>query len=345
MPRGASRVYSSAAARKFGPLEWAAPVRVLVTGGDGFIGQHLVEHLLGRGYEVTATMFGEAPSDGTLSRTARAATEWTRLDVRDADAVASVVNAARPRRIFHLAGFSSGAEAGLRSRDALAVNGAGTLGLVEAVARGSADVRTVVVAGSADAYGHAGGGPVEERTPLRPRSVYGATKAAQDVLARGVGAALGVPVVVARLFPLLGPGQRRVFALPSFCRRALAIRRGTAEPRLAVGNLDVARDFTDVRDGVRALADIADLDGTPHMAYNVCSGVATKVRRLLEWVLERAEIRPEIVRDPALVRRGEPEVVVGDPARLRAATGWRAERDLRACAHATMDWVAGSGTA
>ncbi len=316
-----------------------------MTGGDGFIGQHLVEHLLGRGYEVTATMLGEAPSGGILSPTARAAAEWMRLDVRDADAIASVVNTARPRRIFHLAGFSSGAEAGRRPRAALAVNGAGTLSLVEAVARASADVRTLVVAGSADAYGRGAAGPVGERAPLRPLSVYGATKAAQDVLARGVGAALGVPVVVARLFPLLGPGQRPAFALPSFCRRALAIRRGTAEPRLAVGNLDVARDFTDVRDGVRALAGIADLDGTPHMAYNVCSGVATRIRRLLEWVLERAEVEPEIVRDPALVRRGEPETVVGDPARLRAATGWRPERDLRACAHATMDWVAASGAA
>lgn len=316
-----------------------------MTGGDGFIGQHLVEHLLDRGYEVTATMLGEAPSGGTLSPAGRAAAAWTRLDVRDADAVASTVHAARPRRIFHLAGFSSGAEAGKRSRDALAVNGAGTLNLVEAVARAPAAVHTVVVAGSADSYGGGGGGPMQERQPLRPTSVYGATKAAQDVVARGAGAALGVRVVVARLFPLVGPGQRPVFVLPSFCRRALAIRRGMAEPRLAVGNLDVERDFTDVRDGVRALADIADLDGTPHMAYNVCSGIATKIRRLLEWVLERAEIEPEIVRDPALVRSGEPESVVGDPARLRAATGWRAERDLRACAHATLDWVASSGAA
>lgn len=315
-----------------------------MTGGDGFIGQHLVDHLLDQGYEVAATMLGEAPSVGTLSPAARAAAEWTRLDVRDADAVASVVHAIRPRRVFHLAGFSSGAEAGRRSREALAVNGAGTLSLVEAIARAPADVEAVVVAGSADAYG-GGGGRMGERTPLRPTSVYGATKAAQDVLARGAGAALGVRVVVARLFPLVGPGQRPAFVLPSFCRRALAIRRGTAEPRLAVGNLGVARDFTDVRDGVRALAGIADLEVTPHTAYNVCSGIATKIRRLLEWVLEKAEIEPEIVRDPALVRRGEPEVVVGDPTRLRAATGWRAARDLRACVHATMDWVATSGAA
>ncbi|MDE2944744.1 MAG: GDP-mannose 4,6-dehydratase [Gemmatimonadota bacterium] len=320
-------------------------MRVLVTGGDGFIGQHLVEHLLDGGYEVTATMLGEASCAGTLSAPARAAAEWTQLDVRDADAVASVVHAARPRRIFHLAGFSSSAEASVRSRDALAVNGAGTLSLIEAVARAPADVQAVVVAGSADSYGGGRGGRMGERTPLRPTSVYGATKAAQDVLARGAGAALGVRVVVARLFPLVGPGQRPVFVLPSFCRRALAIRRGTAEPRLAVGNLDVVRDFTDVRDGVRALAGISDLDGTPHMAYNVCSGIATKIRRLLEWVLERAEIEPEIVRDPALVRRGEPEAIVGDPTRLRAATGWRAERDLRACVYATVDWVASSGAA
>ena len=316
-----------------------------MTGGDGFVGQHLVEHLLDDGYEVTATMLGDAPSAGTLSSAARAAVEWIRLDVRDADAIASVVHAVRPRRVFHLAGFSSGAEAGRRSREALAVNGAGTLSLVEAVGRAPADVRAVVVAGSADAYGGGGDGPMGELTPLRPMSVYGATKAAQDVLARGAGAALGVRVVVARLFPLVGPGQRPAFVLPSFCRRALAIRRGAAESRLAVGNLDVARDFTDVRDGVRALAGIADLDGAPYMAYNVCSGIATKIRRLLEWVLERAEIEPEIVRDPALVRQGEPEAVVGDPTRLRAATGWCAARDLRACVHATVDWVANSGAA
>lgn len=317
-------------------------MRVLVTGGDGFVGQHLVQHLLGRGYEVTATMLGEAPAEGTLPSHDRAATEWKRLDVRDADGVASVVNAARPRRIFHLAGFSSGAEASEQSLDALAVNASGTMSLVAAASRAPRQVQTVVVAGSADAYGHAGGGPIGERTPLRPASVYGATKAAQDVLARGVGAALGLRVIVARLFPLAGPGQRAVFVLPSLCRRALAIRRGTREPRLAVGNLDVTRDFTDVRDGVRALADIADLDGSPHRAYNVCSGIPTMIRSLLEWVLERAEIQPEVVCDPTLVREGEPTAVVGDPERLRAATGWRAERDLRTCVHSTMDWVASS---
>ena len=313
-------------------------MRALVTGGDGFVGQHLVAHLLERGCHVTATSFAETAVDGVLSPSARAAVDWRRLDVRDAGAVAAVVDAARPQRIFHLAGYSSSAESRARPGDALDVNGGGTLHVVEAAAGARSSVETVVVSGSADAYGRGIIGPIEEPTPLRPISVYGATKAAQDVIARGAASALGVQVLVARLFPLLGPGQRPVFVLPSFCRRALAIRRGSAGPRLAVGNLDVARDFTDVRDGVRALQALADLEQPAQRAYNVCSGSATPVRRLLEWVLEAAGIEPEIVADPGLVRPGEPESVVGDPSRLFRATGWRAERDLRACARETLHW-------
>lgn len=314
-----------------------------MTGGDGFVGQHLVAHLLERGCDVTATHLAETPAPGTLADSARAAAAWQRLDVRDAAGVASVVRAARPRRIFHLAGYSSSAEARARPVDALEVNGAGTLRVAEAAARARPGVELIVVAGSAEAYGHRAADPVDERAPLRPAGVYGATKAAQDVIARGAGRALGVRVLVARLFPLIGPGQRGAFALPSFCRRALAIRRADAAPRLAVGNLDVVRDFTDVRDGVRALTALAGLDRPAHGAYNVCSGRGTPVRRLLQWVIEAAGIEPEIVTDPELVRPDEPETVIGDAGRLRRETGWRPGRDLRACVRDTFDWAATPG--
>ena len=315
-------------------------VRALVTGGDGFVGQHLVAHLLRAGCDVTATSITDTPVEGTLSESARQGAEWRKLDVRDGAAVASLVAAVRPSRIFHLAGYSSRADARARPADALRVNGEGTLHVVEAAARARPGVQTVVVAGSADAYGCPDGQPVEERTPLRPASIYGATKAAQDVIGRGAGRALGVRVIVARLFPLIGPGQRAAFVLPSFCRRALAIRAGAAAPRLGVGNLGVTRDFMDARDGVRAVAALANLDGSAHGAYNVCSGIGTPVRRLLEWVIEAAGIEPEVVSDPELVRPGEPEAVIGDAERLRRATGWRPERSLRGCVRETFDWVA-----
>ncbi len=325
--------------------DWREPWRVddamraLVTGGDGFVGQHLISLLLTEGVETWGTSLTKSPVTGTLSAEERRAVGWHGVDVRDRDGLARVVQAVRPDRIFHLAGYSSNVEARTRAADALRVNGEGTLHLLEAASKaGMADLR-VVVAGSADAYGRGVAGAIDERAPLRPETVYGATKAAQDVLARGAGRALELDVRVARLFPLVGPGQRDVFVVPSFCRRALAIKRGGAAPSLRVGNLDVTRDFTDVRDGVQALVGLAELDEPEYRAYNVCTGSGTPVHRLLEWVLDAADIDPVIVRDPELVRDGEPACVVGDPSRLRAATGWKVERDLRDCARDTFQWT------
>lgn len=317
-------------------------VKALVTGGDGFIGQHLIALLLTRGHDTCGTSLAESPAPGSLSPEERRAVQWHGVDVRDRDGLARVVEACRPDTIFHLAGYSSSTEARTRAVDALRVNGEGTLHLLETVSKAGPDHLRIVVAGSADAYGRGERGLIDERTPLRPESLYGAVKAAQDVLARGAGRALGLDVRVARLFPLVGPGQRDAFVLPSFCRRALAITRGEGAAILRVGNLDAVRDFTDVRDGVDALAGLGELDAPEYRTFNVASGSGTSVGQLLEWVLEAAEIDPEIIRDPSLVRDGEPERVIGDPSRLMAATGWRVERDLRNCTHDTFQWMADS---
>ncbi len=315
-------------------------MKALVTGGDGFLGQHLVAHLLDAGCEVAATSLADRRRPGGLSPQARDAVDWRRVDVLDSAAVAALVAAFRPRMIFHLAGFSSSVQARAHPRDALRVNAEGTLNVVLAAARTGLAVRRVVLAGSADAYGDGDGARIEESAPLRPVTLYGASKAAQEMAGLGAGAALGVQVAVARIFPLVGPGQRPMFFLPSLCRRALAIRRGTAKPELAVGNLDVTRDFTDVRDGAEAVAALGGLDSTIRRSYNVCSGKGLRLRRLMEWVVGAAGIDPDVTCDPGLVRRGEPEKLVGDPGRLHAATGWFARRDIQTTAAETLDWVA-----
>lgn len=322
-------------------------MKVLVTGGDGFVGQHLIRDLLSSGDEVIGTTAAGTPSTaepsrGTLSPTDFSSVTWRHMDVMDKAGLERLLSDVRPETLYHLAGFSSGAKARSQAAEALEVNAVGTLHLLEAASAVGLEAVPVVVAGSADAYGRGSAGPIGERTQLRPQSPYGATKAAQDVVARGVGTALGLDVRVARIFPLVGPGQGEAFVLPSFCRRAVRIVRGETEPRLRVGNLDIERDFTDVRDGVRALILLGRLEVASHRAYNVCSGRGTAVRQLLDWVLEAAGVEPEIVVDPGLVRRGEAARVVGDSTRLYDATKWLVERDLRNAVTDTFRWIEGS---
>ena len=321
------------------PLRTVEKLRVLVTGADGFVGQHLISHLLTAGHEITGAVLSDSPRRGTLSDSERAGVVWYDADMRDSDRLQSLAREARPECVFHLAGVSSKAEAQTAYAEALAVNSQGTFQLLWSLAdAGLADAR-VIIAGSAEVYGMGGQGRIAETTALHPSSAYGISKAAQDVVARATSEALELDVRVARFFPLVGPGQRDVFALPSFCRRAFRIKRGGVDSTMHVGNLDVYRDFTDVRDGIMAMARLADLDQVRHRVYNVCCGEPTSVRQLLQWVFDIAGIAPEIVMDKELIRADEPEQVVGDPSRIKEETGWQAELDLRRTVDDTFHWM------
>lgn len=303
-------------------------MRVLVTGGEGFVGGHLRDWLESAGHEVVPTALDPANDPACL-----------RLDVLDRAAVDDAIEGIRPERVFHLAGFSSGAAARERPVEALRTNAEGTLNVLEAIADHGSGRERVVVAGSAAVYGEPGPEPLDEDAPVAPSSAYGTSKAAQELVALAVGATRGIDVRVARLFPLIGSGQSDTFAVPSFCRQAAAIAAGEAEPRLRVGNLDVERDFTDVRDGAEALAALAEIDAPEHRTYNVCSGRATSLRTILGWILEEAGIDPEIEVDPARLRSSDPPRVVGSARRLRGATGWSPTREVREGVRETYSWV------
>lgn len=322
-------------------------MRWLVTGGNGFVGRHVIARLIEAGGEVHATTLDEV-SDGRLAvpdayggpaGTSLEAATWHRADVLDRDALARVAGVARPERAFHLAGFSSAARAASRATEALRVNAQGTLHVLEAL--GSLDpAPTVVVAGSADVYATRSGEPLTEDAPLGPSSPYGASKAAQELVSLAMARSARMDVRVARLFPLVGPGQCESFVVPSFSRQAARIADGDTEPVLRVGNLDVERDFTDVRDGARALVALSELRAPLHRTYNVCSGVGVRIADLLAWILAEAGIDPVVETDPERVRPAEPGRVVGSPARIRAETGWRVERDVREAVADTYRWVA-----
>lgn len=321
-------------------------MKILVTGADGFVGEHLVEALLDAGHEVSASVLTLPPTRDTLTPGQMAQAEWKAADVRDHDALHRLVAAVRPDQIYHLAGFASGAMARERSSQALATNAGGTVNLCEAVAAvrdefPDFDPR-VLVMGSGDSYGDAARDdvPLNEQMHLRPVSAYGLSKAAQELAAHTYRRARGLRILVVRSFNLVGPGQAPQFVVPDFCTQVAKIASGRSrDPVLHVGNLDAERDFTDVRDGVRAFRMVMALD-EPAAAYNVATGESIAIRSIVEWILDEADVRPEIVTDQSRCRRGEVRRIRGDAGLLRRDTGWAPERDIEQSVREVYRWIA-----
>lgn len=321
-------------------------MRILVTGADGFVGEHLVAELLEAGHEVSASTLTLPPTRDTLTMAQLAAAEWKAADVRDHDALYRLIAAVRPDQIYHLAGFASGALARERAAQALEVNAGGTVNLCEAVWAlheefPDFDPR-ILVMGSGDAYGDAAREdvPLQEHMRLRPVSAYGLSKAAQELAAHTYRRSRGMRMLVVRSFNLIGPGQAPHFVVPDFCTQVAEMACGRQRERvLHVGNLDVERDFTDVRDGVRAFRMVMELE-EPAAAYNVASGRAVPIRRILEWILDEAGLEPEIVSDAERRRSGEVRRIRGDATHLQTDTGWRSERDIESSVREVYRWIA-----
>jgi GDP-4-dehydro-6-deoxy-D-mannose reductase len=223
-------------------------------------------------------------------------------------------------------------------RSVYEINVLGQLHLLEALRRRQ-PMPTVVVASSAEIYGRVDHGdtPITEETPLRPASPYAVTKAAQDLQAAQYFIAHQLPIVRLRLFNHTGPGRPSRFVVSSFARQIAEIEAGLREPILRVGNLDVARDFTDVRDVVRAWR-LAALKSVPGEAYNVCSGRATVVRTILDGLLAHSPRSITVEVDPARLRPGEIAVLYGDPARFTGDTGWQPDIPFEQTIADLLEW-------
>jgi GDP-4-dehydro-6-deoxy-D-mannose reductase len=307
--------------------------RALVTGGSGFVGQWLTSRLLAEGWEVYGTVYDSGatnPDAPLLERSERDAIHWMRADLRVPEEIASVLERSRPDAVFHLAGVSFIPDATLRPGLAYEVNVMGAAHLLAALVAekraGTLDP-VVLMVGSGEQYGAhpLEAMPLGEDTPQRPLTVYAATKAAQEVAALQVFRTERLRVVCTRSFNHSGVGHAPHFLLPALARRAVALR-GQADPELKLGNLTPVRDFLHVEDVVRAYILLAER-GVPGEAYNVCSGVGRSVQQLAEMVLRAAGVDAALTSEVDLVRPVDNPVLIGDPARLRAATGWRPERN------------------
>jgi GDP-4-dehydro-6-deoxy-D-mannose reductase len=282
-------------------------VKALVTGAHGFVGHHLIAHLEDEGDEVVGI-------------------DRDDLDITRGEDVTAYFARVRPEAVYHLAGDSDVGSSWKHPVDTFRANAEGTLNVLMACV--DAGVDRVLSVSSADIYGRVTEEelPLREDAPLRPVSPYAASKVASDYLALQCYLGHGLAVLRARPFNHIGPGQRDSFVAPALAQR-IARNELDGVDTLSVGNLAPRRDFTDVRDVVRAYRMLV-LRGTPGEAYNVCRGEDIAVRDLAVRLVGLARKPMRLVPDPALQRPVDIPVLRGDCTKLRDATGWAPEIPL-----------------
>ena len=245
------------------------------------------------------------------------------VDVADADAARDLVAWAKPDALVHLAGQSSAARSFEKPEETFRSNTVCTWNVLEGVRLAAPRARVLIV-GTGEIYGpQPEGTRVSEEAPFRPLSPYALSKAAADVLAGTHGARNGLDAIRTRSFGHTGPGQTTTFVTPAFAEQIAKIEAGGGEPVLRVGNLEVIRDLTDVRDVVDAYVALLER-GRAGAAYNVCRGEGVKLSDLARDLVGRARVPIRIEVDPARMRPADVPYLVGDPAAIERDTGWRA---------------------
>jgi GDP-4-dehydro-6-deoxy-D-mannose reductase len=296
-------------------------MRVLITGATGFVGGHLAEHLLACGDLIVGLSASGhwPPALEHLGRELR----LERCDlagVAESD-LADLIRRKQPEAIYHLAAQANPQASVADPRGTWALNLDGTLNLLEAI-KASGLMPRVVLVGSGVCYGNPAPEhlPVTESCPLRPNNPYAASKGAADLLGIQHFLAHGTHVVMARPFNHAGPRQSDLYVLSSLARQVAEVEAGRKR-QVEVGNLDVVRDFTDVRDIVRAYRLLAER-GQPGEVYNVGTGRDISLRRMLEVLRSLARTPIEVHIDPARVRPVDQPLLLADASKLRDATGW-----------------------
>jgi GDP-4-dehydro-6-deoxy-D-mannose reductase len=297
--------------------------RVLITGCGGFVGPYVTAALAKRGYEVWGVDVRENVEDPSLHR-------YVSCDLIDRAAGEALFETVAPQAIVHLAAQSSAGKSLKEPFATLTRNIIPTLNVLE-YARTVGKGTRILAVGSGEVYGAVAPGelPLAESRPPRPANPYALSKAIQEQISAQYASAYGVDVVVTRSFNHTGAGQRDTFVLPSFARQIAEIRAGLREARIDVGDLDLKRDFTDVRDVAEAYAALLEKGGRGEV-YNVCSGVAYGLRALLEKMCAMAGVTPEIRVDTSRLRPEEARELRGDPSKIERGTLWRARTPIEA---------------
>ncbi len=288
-------------------------MRVLVTGGSGFIGRHLLRTAIERGHETVGTFLG--PGEIQEIPGLPSGVRWELLDLRDRSSVDRLVDSTRPEAVFHLGAQAYAAKAWESPADTFETNVLGTVYLYEALRR-HPPRDGIFLASSAAAYGAVDRQPTTEESLLRPVNPYGVSKACQDMLSLQYALNFGLRIVRGRLFITTGPGKTGD-ALNDFAQRVAALERHGGPGKLRVGNLEVRRDISDVRDVVRAIWTVFER-GDPKQPVNIGAGQSFSVRGIAETLTRLARVPITLETDRALLRPTDEAEIRSDISRLRA---------------------------
>ncbi len=287
-------------------------MRILVTGSSGFVGRYLVEELRAHGHEPIGW-------DATPSTPPLGVPEYEG-DITDAKALRADLAATQPEACIHLAGIAFVPMGWSDPERVMRVNVNGTLNLLEAVRHACPDARVLVVT-SAEVYGRdPRRDPVKESDALLPSSLYGVSKVAADRATLLYHRQYGMHTMTARPQNHIGPGQSRLFVVSSFAKQLIALKQKGGAGAVRVGNLDSCRDFTDVRDVVRAYRLLIE-EGHSGEAYNIATGHAVPIRDMLDRLCAHAGMQPDIEIDPDLYRPTDQPVPM-NTEKIAAHTAW-----------------------
>jgi GDP-4-dehydro-6-deoxy-D-mannose reductase len=293
-------------------------VRALVTGAAGFVGRHLVAELLSRGYEVGGMVHPNDGGPGSLGPKV----DVLPLDILDEAGLEGAFRRFAPDAVFHLAAFSNPEGSRKEARRTLETNVIGAHNLLAAASESGRRPKVLLV-GSAQQYGDVPQDeqPISEDREQKPLTPYAVSKTTQEILGGRSFWSGELPVYLTRSFNHTGPGQTDSYVAPSFARQVAEVERGAREPSIRVGNLSARRDFTDVRDVATAYATIVER-GQPGRPYNVCRGEAVAIGDLLNELVRHSRVPVQVVVDPDRYHAIDAPLLVGDPSRLKADTGW-----------------------
>jgi GDP-4-dehydro-6-deoxy-D-mannose reductase len=307
-------------------------MRVLITGIDGFVGSHMAEFLLREnGVEIHGTVLD--PNESRHIRQFQKRLILHRANILDAASIEQLLASVAPDRIIHLAGQAFIPTSISNPAETFKINVMGGVSILEAsrsILKRHGKAPAVLIVSSAEVYGHVDSAhqPMTEELPLRPANPYAASKAAIDLIAQEYRHTFGVEATIVRPFNHVGPRQSPEFVCSDFARQFAGIALGKRAPRMSVGNLEPRRDFTDVRDVVRAYWLLFG-QRSAHSVFNVCSAVAVSIREIVSILEEISGINVELVTEEQRIRANEAVLNVGSCDRLREATGWTPRFPIR----------------